>query len=123
MPWVLDTMDSYPAWGSPTAYDEDDLDPGALPGIQVAVDPEPLRDEPDKYRQALMREDRRRRRRSVFAWGRANRAILPLLRLDHDIAEEIRMRLIFTGAKFGLSGKQVSLLRHLKELLASEEGR
>lgn len=71
-----------------------------------------------KERVAKMMKGRREtaaRRAATRLWARANWALLPLLRVDHDIARSMRLKLIQTGCKWGLSEKQIALLRTLKE--------
>jgi len=60
--------------------------------------------------QALERAERRGR---LFDWARANRSLLRDLKVRHGITADIRGKLIRTGAKWGLSEKQVALVRKL----------
>lgn len=59
------------------------------------------------------------KRRQNFAtlrkWAAANKEVLPLLRAPHRITRSMRAKLIATGARWGLSTKQVALLHKLVE--------
>lgn len=71
-----------------------------------------------KAQVAQMRETRRalnRDRAALRRWVRDNRDVAKLLHTDHDIARSMRARLIETAAKWGLSPKQVQLLRKLAD--------
>jgi len=50
----------------------------------------------------------------LLAWARENREVLPLLKIDHQIPQDMRNKLIVTGARWGLSEKQVALLKKIK---------
>lgn len=52
---------------------------------------------------------------ALQAWARENREILPLLKVRHDITQNMRAKLVKTGARWGLSEKQVNLLNKLEE--------
>lgn len=75
--------------------------------------------------QAAYREKIRRMRASLRdriallgglrIWARENRDLLDLLKVDHKITRSMRSKLITTGAKWGLSEKQVDLLKKLAE--------
>jgi hypothetical protein len=52
---------------------------------------------------------------ALQAWARENRELLPLLKVDHGITKDMRNKLVKTGARWGLSEKQVNLLKKLEE--------
>ncbi len=71
-----------------------------------------------KAQVAQMRETRRalnRNRAALRRWVIENREIAKLLHTDHDIARSMRARLIETAAKWGLTDKQIALLRKLAD--------
>jgi hypothetical protein len=50
----------------------------------------------------------------LMEWARENRDLLPLLKVSHDITQDMRGKLIRTGARWGLSEKQTALLKKLE---------
>jgi len=76
-----------------------------------------------KAQVAQARETRRAlnaARAGLRRWVLANRETAKLLRVDHKIARSMRAKLIDTGAKWGLSDKQIELLKKLKHDLANK---
>lgn len=61
------------------------------------------------------------RRQCIREWVKANPEQVALLKVDHRIARSMRARLIDTGARWGLSDKQVALLRKLRDDLVKRE--
>lgn len=72
---------------------------------------------------ALLARERAERRERVFTWGRENRELLAALRTKHPIVQEMRSRLVQTHARWGLSDKQIELVRklHAESLVPKEE--
>lgn len=50
----------------------------------------------------------------LMKWARENRESLPLLKVEHAITKDMRAKLVKTGAKWGLSEKQINLLKKLQ---------
>ena len=61
-----------------------------------------------------MQQDLARKTAGLFRWARANRQILPLLRVQHRDVQNMRAHLIRTGAALGLHRTQVELLVRIK---------
>lgn len=71
-----------------------------------------------KAQVAQMRESRRAislKRAGLRRWVIENRSVAKLLHTDHDIARDMRFRLIETGAKWGFTEKQIQLLQKLAD--------
>jgi len=78
---------------------------------QAAERRQERRDERRRERRA----ERERFRRAVLReWARENRALLPLLKIDHDAARDMRARLI-RWPQYGLTAKQVEFLERLQK--------
>jgi hypothetical protein len=69
----------------------------------------------------LRARERNARRMRLVEWARANRELLPLLKLEHPIAKDMRERLISTGARWDLSKRQAELLQRLAAAAASPD--
>jgi len=65
-------------------------------------------------RQADRKKEASRQWMDLLDWARENREVLPLLKVDHQIAQDMRNKLVSTGARWGLSEKQVALLKKIK---------
>lgn len=57
-----------------------------------------------------LQADLARKTAGLFRWARANRRILPLLRVQHRGVQDMRAHLILTGASLGLHRTQVEFL-------------
>ena len=74
----------------------------------------------DAYRESVRRaratrRDRSARFGSIRSWARENSSLVALLKTDHDIARSMRARLIETACKWGLTTKQITLLKKLAD--------
>lgn len=64
----------------------------------------------DAKRLGLRARERRERWLGIATWGSQHRALLADLRVKHPIIQDMRVRLVRTGARWGLTERQIALV-------------